>query len=96
MSTLFVPNKPLSFEAIRTFDRDGVRSSEDEEDSSVILTDGKSCLTAYPPTDGWPVTFERCGNNDPSAIIAAIEKAYGVVFVSEHDEEFEELRGKSK
>lgn len=88
MSTLFVTSKPVSFEAICTFGEDGVHAGRDEEDDAVFLTDGKNFLLVYPADDESPVTFERCGDNDPSAIITAIEKAFDVTFISEHDEEF--------
>jgi hypothetical protein len=58
------------------------------------LTDGSNYMTAYPPTSDkeWPVAFEVCGANNPFAIISAIEKAVGCCLISEHDDNFDDIR----
>ncbi len=92
MSTYFVPDRPLPFEALRTFDSRGVRT-DSVYAGSVVLADGcGNFLRAYPanPTD--PVTFERCGANDPNRIVDELEAAFGVRLVSEYEDLYESVR----
>jgi len=90
MSTLFIANGHIAFESLRQFDEDGVHTQKSDEKGIILLTDGTNFVWVYPPVDDWPVTFEACGRNDPSTIIAAIERKLGVCLVAEHDEEFED------
>ena len=94
MATLYVADRKLTFDSLRSFDAQGVCARESKEDGDVFLTDGTNCLLVYAPTDEWPVTFEVCGKNNPTKIISAIEKHFGVCLISEHDGVFEVLRRK--
>ena len=90
MSTSFIADGPIPFDDLRTFDHDGVRARL--EDGNLILTDGTNCLHVYAPTRSWPITFQRCGSNDASGIIRALETTFNVDLVSEHDDEFEAIK----
>jgi len=92
LSTYFIPDGPLPFDALRAFDTQCVKTHAVHDDGSLLLTDGYSYLWAYPPYRKWPVTFERCGANDPSAIIVQIETTFGIRLVSEHEQDFDKLR----
>jgi len=95
MSTLYVADGDIDFESVRGFDSGGVRGQEDDRKGSVALVDeAGNCLLVYAPTDGWPVTFEVCGQNDPRSIVAAIRRKLGVCLVSEYEDAFEKLRRK--
>lgn len=92
MSTLFIPDGPIPFGTLRTFNCDGVKTHVVHGDGRIVLTDGANHLLAYPPTSSSPTTFERCGANDPSKIIATIESAVNVRLISEHEDEFDRMR----
>ena len=94
MSTLYVADGAVAFEALQQFDADGIRAQAASEEESLVLTDGENCMWAYPATDQWPVAFESCGKNDPTKIVSAVERGLGVQLISEHEDEFENLRRK--
>jgi hypothetical protein len=63
MSTAFEPNKNISFDDIKKFNHEGVRVyAINEEDESVILTDGIDYLWARP--DVKVEVIEKSSSND--------------------------------
>ena len=93
MSTDFLPDGQIAFDALRAFNHGGVHTHSVDDDDTVHLTDGKeNYLAAYPPSRTWPIMFERCGNNDPTRIVEAIEHAFSVHLVSEYDDDFDKIR----
>ncbi len=92
MSTYFVPDGSLSLDALLSINNNGVYVDSDD-DGFIMLKDAKgNCLSVYPPRQSWSVMFERCGSNDPTIIIAAIESKFNVRLVAEYDDDFEEIR----
>ena len=95
MSTNFIPDATIPMDALRVFNRHGVKAETD--DGGLTLTDGNNWLRVYPGSKSDPMMFERCGGNDPSAIVKAVESAFGVRLISEYEPEFERLlTGKRK
>jgi hypothetical protein len=91
VSTDFIPNHAIPFDALRAFDRGGVRAMKNPGKDSLILSDGTNCLHAYAAGRSYPQIFQRCGDNDPERIIQALEDAFGVRLVSEYEPEYERL-----
>ena len=93
MSTLFVPDGPFAFDDLRSFSSHGVHTTSIDEDGSIVITDGRdSYIRAYPASRRDPITFERCGDNDPSRILEVLESVLNVCLVSEYEEEYDLIR----
>jgi hypothetical protein len=84
-----MPSKRIAFERIKHFSYGGVTARL--ENGDLLLTDGTSCLWAYPPCAGRRVTFIRQGDNDVERIIEVLEGYFRVWLVSEYDDEFFEI-----
>ncbi len=89
MSTSFIPDAPIPIEEIRAFNRNGVKAETDE--NGLVLTDGRNGLRVYAESESDPMMFERYGRNDPTAIVEAVESAFGVELIPEFEPEFERL-----
>lgn len=89
MSTEYMPSKRIAFERIEHFSYGGVTAKL--ENGDLLLTDGTSCLWAYPAYKGRRVTFIRQGDNDVERIIDFLEGYLRVRLVSEYDDEFFEI-----
>ncbi len=89
MSTNFIPDASIPMAALRAFNRHGVKAETD--DGHLTLTDGRNWLHVNPENKSDPMMFERRGSNDPSAIVQAVESAFGVRLVSEYEPEYERL-----
>jgi len=89
MSTEYMPSKRIAFERIKHFSYGGVTARL--ENGDLLLTDGVSCLWAYPACKGRRVTFIRQGDNDVERIIEVLEAYFRVWLVSEYDDGFFEI-----
>lgn len=89
MSTEYMPSKRIAFERIKHFSYGGVTARL--ENGDLLLTDGTSCLWAYPASKGRRLTFIRQGDNDVERIIEVLESYFRVWLVSEYEDEFFEI-----
>jgi len=88
MSTNWIPQKPISFEALAAFNQNGVEARTDDQGKGLVLTDGVNYLHVYAVPEADTVLLERNGDNDPAAILQAVEDAFGITLVSEYDDEY--------
>jgi hypothetical protein len=101
MSTYYVPNPPIKFnkidnirkEVAKLFELRGPHEAKDETEDQICFTDGDNFLWATQTKKGL-TTFARYGGNNVESLLETLEEIAEVVFVSEHDEEWEELRDK--
>jgi hypothetical protein len=75
------PNAPISQKIDRALQLASTTSSKNR-----CLTDGENYLWVFINDAGIVVELTRYGSNDPSKIIRAIEAAFAIDILSEHDE----------
>ncbi len=93
MSTEFLPESPIRFEAVfdGRLERHGVVENFDAEDATEdgrCLTDGNNYFWVYRTVSGETIFTRYMPNGAPGKIIAAIETEFETVLFSEYEPQF--------
>jgi hypothetical protein len=96
VSTILYPSRPIPFEKLKEFDRNGVCVDSAPDSNSLIPTDGvnylwaiKSSESKYKKKTGThqtKVIFIRYAGNRPEKIIGAIEQHFKTKLITEYSE----------
>ena len=92
MSTDYLPRHPIPFEQIKGIELETVKEhiTENTTPDKCCLTDGDNYLWSSKSASGF-TTFTRFGANSAEDILDALADHFNTEFVSEHDEDWEEL-----
>ena len=92
MGTDYLPRTPIPFDKVKSLNIEGIkeRQTKDTSDEKACLTDGENCLWAVKTSFNY-TWFSRYGRNFVDDILDALAEHFGTDFVSEHDDEWEEV-----
>lgn len=95
MSTNYLPRTPIPFDQIKGLSIEGVceHQTPDTTPDECCLTDGENYLWAVKTSFGY-TWFSRYGRSDVDGILDTLAEHFGAEFVSEHDDDWEEVLGR--